>query len=437
MRIPVVFFLVALILRLALFFGSAPWGAAAQERILSGDAGQYHLLASAIADQFSFEGFTGLRTPGYPLWVAAWYAAFGAEPWVVLFVQAFLDAGTAWVIYAVAREFGAPRGIAQLAMLLYALEAVAIALSQQLLSETLFTFLLITAAYLLARSVLRRSLPYALLCGLALGAAAVVRPIGLYIPILFSPCFFLLGSAWRQRIAYFAVFAAGTLLAVLPWCAFYYIRFDRFSLSTIEGYNLLTYNAARVKARQEHIDSAEAVRQLEGNALQGMGNPFVRADAQKRIALEYIAAHPLIYARAHLKGSVNTLVGTAKSDLMFVAGTPPAVKGGSALTEGFGGRLRRVMAHAKREWFLTPILFALQSVIYAFFLYGAWRVWRSGRRPLVIMCILIIAYFTLTAGVVGYVRYRMPAMPFLLLLCAYGMHAGYWRIRRSGSPQPS
>jgi 4-amino-4-deoxy-L-arabinose transferase-like glycosyltransferase len=371
------------------------------------------------------------------LWLAAWYAALGAEPWVVLFVQAFLDAGTAWVIYAVAREFGAPKGVAQLAMLLYAFEAVAIALSQQLLSETLFTFLLVAAAYLLARSLLRRSLPYAWWCGLALGAAALVRPIGLYIPLLFAPGFFLLGSAWRQRVAYFAVFAAGTLFVILPWCTFHYIRFDRFSLSTIEGYNLLTYNAARVKAREEHIDSAEALHQLEGDALQGIDNPFARADAQKRIALEYIAAHPLIYARAHLKGSINTLAGTAKSDLMFVAGIPSAVKGGSALAEGFGGRLRRVMAHAKREWFLTPILLALQSVIYALSLYGVWRAWRSERRPLAVLCTLIIAYFALTAGVVGYVRYRMPAMPFVLLLSAYGMHAVYQRVRRSGKPQPS
>ena len=115
---------------------------------LSGDALDYDRLARALIEGRGYVNARGeptsLRPPLYPAFVAAGYALSGGAAQGVRFLQATLDVGTVALTYLIGRRlFGRAPGL--LAALLISVNLGTVAATGRLLSETLFTFLLIAA----------------------------------------------------------------------------------------------------------------------------------------------------------------------------------------------------------------------------------------------------------------------------------------------------
>jgi hypothetical protein len=89
--------LLALCVRLVFFLLVRPWSPAVESGfVLQGDARGYHELATTLLTQHRLaygatDAPNALRTPGYPVFVAALYALFGWHPWVVMLFQILLD----------------------------------------------------------------------------------------------------------------------------------------------------------------------------------------------------------------------------------------------------------------------------------------------------------------------------------------------------------
>jgi 4-amino-4-deoxy-L-arabinose transferase-like glycosyltransferase len=115
---------------------------------LSGDASDYDRLARALLEGRGYVNARGeptsLRPPLYPAFVAAGYALGGGAVQVVRLLQAALDVGMVALTYLIGRRlFG--RGAGLLAALLISVNFGTVAATGRLLSETLFTFLLMAA----------------------------------------------------------------------------------------------------------------------------------------------------------------------------------------------------------------------------------------------------------------------------------------------------
>ena len=115
---------------------------------LSGDALDYDRLARALLEGRGYVNARGmptsLRPPLYPAFVAAGYALGGGAVQAVRFLQATLDLGTIALTFLIGRWlFG--RGPGLLAALLISVNLGTVAATGRLLSETLFTFLLMAA----------------------------------------------------------------------------------------------------------------------------------------------------------------------------------------------------------------------------------------------------------------------------------------------------
>ena len=124
---------------------------------------------------------TYIRLPGYPAFLAAVFALFGMEHYrAVLVIQMFVDIATCFLIADIARRLISPRA-AKMAFLLAALSPFFASYSAAALTETLEIFFT-AAAFDFAITGLdameqRRILPW-LGCGLAIGAAILLRPDG-------------------------------------------------------------------------------------------------------------------------------------------------------------------------------------------------------------------------------------------------------------------
>jgi 4-amino-4-deoxy-L-arabinose transferase-like glycosyltransferase len=177
---------------------------------ITSDMGVYdlramHLMSGELGPWDSF-------TPaGYP----AFLAMLGREFALIGIVQAALSALTVVLTYKLAMEICRHQKVALLAAIAIALHLPMVLYSGLILSETLFSFLLVLASYLLVRSASKPSLWWAACAGVALGLAAVVRP-NLLLVFPFVPVFFFfgLGRAVGKVVGYSVVVLAIVLVPV-------------------------------------------------------------------------------------------------------------------------------------------------------------------------------------------------------------------------------
>ncbi len=174
---------------------------------------------------------TYIRLPGYPAFLAAVFAILGMEHYrAVLVVQIFVDIGTCFLIADLARRLISPRA-ARVAFLLAALcpflaNYVANALTETL--EVFFTMLALDLALVGLDSLNDSSLKPWTGCGLAIGAAILLRPDGgLLLLAVEAYLFVLLVRSWTNKtrtgipathvLRASLILAVVSLLTLVPW----------------------------------------------------------------------------------------------------------------------------------------------------------------------------------------------------------------------------
>ena len=146
---------------------------------------------------------TYIRLPGYPAFLAATFAIFGMEHYrAVLVLQMFVDSATCFLIADMARRLVSTR-VAKTAFLLAAVCPFLASYAAAALTETLeifFTALAIDYTIAGLQNLEERRVRPWLGCGLAIGAAILLRPDGglLLISIELYLALLLVG-AWRNK----------------------------------------------------------------------------------------------------------------------------------------------------------------------------------------------------------------------------------------------
>ena len=187
---------------------------------LRGDALLYDLLARALLDGRGLErdgAPTAVVGPGYPVFVAAVYALTGGSVLGVGLAQAVVGAaGAALAALLAARIAGATA--AYLAGLIVALYPHFLVWTQQVLTETVFLAASLGALVSLVEAARRRDPRWALVAGLALGAAALTRSeAAAFVPVAAV----LLWATARDRrgAVVAAAFAVASVAVLVPWVA--------------------------------------------------------------------------------------------------------------------------------------------------------------------------------------------------------------------------
>jgi 4-amino-4-deoxy-L-arabinose transferase-like glycosyltransferase len=122
---------------------------------------------------------TYIRLPGYPAFLAAVFAVFGMEHYrAALVIQVFVDVGTCFLIADIALRVISP-GAAKAAFLLVALCPFLASYAAAALTETLEVFFTVLAfdCAIVGLENTDRLRPW-LVCGVAIGAAILLRPDG-------------------------------------------------------------------------------------------------------------------------------------------------------------------------------------------------------------------------------------------------------------------
>ncbi len=378
------------------------------------------------------------RTPVYPLLLAAVYAVAGQQPWAAVTVNALLGV-LACVLTAVAgtRLLGRDAGI--LAGMFLAVDLTSAAYSLTLMTETLFTVLLLLCLLSVIRYMYRPDGRAAALAAVWCGIAILTRPIGLFLPFVLGPTLGVLPHALsrRTRALGACMFALLALAFPLGWTVRNYLVAGVAQPTSLIALNAYYHRAAFVEAqrrgaRVEDVRQEFAKEALTGGSQAPSEQPADLA-AMQRKALQVLLADPAGYLALHIRG-VARLLGPERDLLtQFRVGSPHAAGLPESVAE-----FVTAGSHAHTDTgSLALIVGTLQLLgFYALAVVGVVAGLRSSLEQRAILLLGIVAlYFLAVSGPEAYARFRVPVMPFIVLLAAAGTQAVWGYLRSSGTRQ--
>ncbi len=193
--------------------------------LIEGDANGYWELGQHIAAGADYAIHQPpryvLRTPGFPLLLAASIKVFGNNIFRATLVMAFVGTGCCWLTWCLARRLY-DDNTALWSMLLTAISPLQIGSNVQILSETLFSFGLLVCLLALARLLRQESTApcgrIAFANGILTGLTTLIRPGWLLWTGVSSLLLLLFGQMkLARKLLCAALICAGCFVALLPW----------------------------------------------------------------------------------------------------------------------------------------------------------------------------------------------------------------------------
>ena len=394
--------------------------------LLTDDGHQYLQLAESLtAGDFSRNGAAEvLRVPGYPLLVALGVWA-GHPIGLTIFIQTVLGGVTAVMVYALAQQIAVSIGrrdarrIALAAGLLYALDPLSVVHASFVLSETLFTTLMVVHLFVLSKYFENRLLRYVALSGVLAAAAAFVRPVAQYWPLVVVAVLLLFPPPRpvERRVARFVPALVFLMVAAAPlmlWTARNATQTGYWSFSTAGVHGLYVSLGSSVAGM--HRDAAR--QRVDTLAERHGWTVAERYDFMRREGVRLVVSQPAEYLAIHARAMLRALTPAFS---MYVEIYYPDYGSASTWSRLFGDAAPRPGDYviALPVFLLVGLACAAQ---YGLALVAVPRLFAS-RDAVIFLLLVTVAYFLIMAGAVGDIataRMRHPAMPAICVLAAFG-----------------
>lgn len=388
------------------------------------DSEDYLALAEHLANAGRYEDPQGwardfTRPPGYPLFLYALRGLFGSATAPIVLAQLFLASATAILVLRMGTTLSRP-GLGMGAAWLFALSPNATLWSLTLMTETLFTFLVVAAlaAYLLMRG--RHFALRAGILGLAVGISAYVRPIGLLLLPVWAGLVgwqFSRSERGRRWIGALVVFLLVALAVVTPWHLRNRARHGQLAMTNVGAKTWVGFNLAEVVAQATGLPRSEAVELVEEEG----GVVAATLDTLRR--------HPRAFVQVQALGWARTVAGTDIGTWGNVLGWD-TWKGFGLLSGVFGREIdygigplagdgRGFETWLHRGLMSYSLLYSL--ILSLLVLAGLIRGLRAERYDWVWVPLTLAIFLILVPAASGQARFRVPAEPFLALVAAIGI----------------
>ena len=440
------------LVNLALLFAVEEGG-----QLLNGaDAGTWHNPALALLKYGALVELDNpaismtYRQPLFPLFDAAMLWLGGGKSLIpVILGQVVL----LWITGLFSRamvEIWLPRyGVVALALVVFNPNAVATAHLIQ--SDTLYSLFVTAALWAVLRYAKEPSLRPALLSGLFLGLACLVRPAAQYLvcilPLLF-PLLALAGGHGRPYMGRIGQGAAAVAVAgvlVVPWMVHNAQAGKGFALSPPAM--MLAYVQANVAYLEKYaagVSLAEAERKTygwENGYASARGAEWAAMSArEKKNALigDYTRAlfsyDPSVIAKGYVYGWAQFFGAAGAANFHNLLGLDASSAFTAMRERNFDSHLGSVIYALKRS---SPaaVVVSVTALVFVIALRGLGLmgiVWMFMRRHYAVLlaCVGLIAYFAVIHLFTGNSRYRLPVEPALIFLALYGVDGLRTRLRR-------
>jgi len=348
---------------------------------------------------------TSIRPPVYPAMLAGiWRIAGVGNLQAIRFVQIVLALVTTGLVYYLGARLYSPT-VGRLAAALFWLYPSFIFVNFLILTETLFTFLLIGFVVLSLILLESASLAVALACGVSLGLAALTRSVLWPLPLVFCPIVALLTRApLARRGLVTVVVLAGYMAVVAPWA----VRNTR-----LQGVTTIVDTMGGINLRMGNYEYTPDDRMWDAVMLTGHqnwihgyepaypGEPVTEGTKDKwaqRKAFEYMREHPI----ETMRRSLIKFADFWGLEREFVAGVQNGM-------------------YAPPPWFAAIATLSM-LITYVFIVTsGAAGLWLQAPHDWRAQVVVLLPGLVILAGhtlAFGHSRYHLPLIPILGIYAA-------------------
>ncbi|CAG0940027.1 hypothetical protein BROC_00872 [Candidatus Brocadiaceae bacterium] len=445
-------FLLALMLRLLAF----SLVATNPDKIYANsDAYNYDNIATNLIRYHVFSADTQLpltldleRTPIYPGLLAVIFELTNHSAASVILFQILFGALTALVCFVLTCELGFSNRPSALAALIIAVDPLSILTGNLLITEILFTALLVTGIWLLVHYWQTRQIQWSVLSAILLALAALTRPISQFLPLVLVPLFFLAAQSIgvKQVSMSTVLFLVVSLGITYTWAWRNYLTTDVWTISSIGDYNLIYYRASEVLSKAEGMSLEEEQKKLEASIKEQATQKHLDTSQiitlQRQMALDIYRQYPIQTIAMHVNGWGRVLFNPGL-DIICGQVSLTSTTGDCRLDNPMGeeqGVLEKTLGKLRRMDLMALIVSAtsviLLGIIYLGAVIGVITLVKQHQWLALGLLLVLIGYFSiLAAGAEAVSRFRIPFLPFLAILSAIGIDALLNRYIRKSQEQ--
>jgi 4-amino-4-deoxy-L-arabinose transferase-like glycosyltransferase len=388
--------------------------------------------------------FETIRTPGYPLFLAASYSLFGVNQAIAIGIQSFLSLITIILTFWIGCQIWNPK-VGLLSSLLLTLDLNTLGFSLMLLSETLFTLFLTgflaSTIYILKRDPDRwkgvRLFSYAGISGTLLVFATFVRPLTYFsfalVALIFEVWLISTHWPWKRHLQLQIGFFLPFVLLVGGW----QLRNQQITgsgmFSQIEAINMYWYRAAGVIALRDHISLQDAQKKMGIYEPQAVLYHPELGETWQEDGVNTLLKHPFLYMRTVVGGILKMFMIPGNETVLGLIGVQ------LGKTSPLGDLFRLPPREYITRWmegnkvYLLTFIFALlhMFLVYTGFLIGSVQslVKRQGLMSLFLLIGMLFYLVLVSAGPEAYYRFRVPVTPILVLFAARGIYLITFQVK--------
>lgn len=370
------------------------------------------------------------RTPGYCLFLIPGIL-LGHTAAAALFLQIILSCVSIIMIYLLSKEIFKEEKAAWIVACLYAFEPLSMLYSVKILTETFFTFVLMTGVYAFIKFLKNHENFYLFIFAVYFTFLPYIRPVAYFLPIIFL-IFLGLWSFQKKSFyplaVFFLIFVVG--IGFWHWRNHRQANYDGFS--SVSQVNLYFFQGAAVKAQLEHKPFSETQKEM-GYLNTGLYNslhPEQTGWPASKIygymgqeGLKLIREYPWIYFKIHMKGVLKVLLDPAANEWLKLFKLYP--ENGGLLSffndNGFLRTFKMILEDKPLLFWLNMGLACVLALYYLAAFLGL--IYSKGHGHQICLLLLVVLYFVLmSAGPQSMARFRHPVMPFISLMAGWGVY---------------
>ncbi len=444
-RVAAAVFVLALVVRLALFFMYLQYNEGDFIATIRGADGYFEISENLIAGNGYSENSAppyvpnSLRPPAWIVLMAGIAKVFGSYLPVFIF-QLLLSSVIPLIGMSLAGRV-VPLQYTSIVGVLLALEPAAVYSSTMVVSETSFTFLFLLFCVFLFKYVDTRKTREIVTSGVFLGLAILVKPTVQFLPVLIPLVLLLMYrkklsiSLFKQMIYFVAVCA----LVLAPWLYRNQKTFGVLGLTSQPAYNLYTVLVPTVLSLDTGA-SYESEQKIYADTLTARGDTITLANSKEYIAesVSIFRQHKVAFVKSlgisivtfFTHDHMLTVLGYGGVRIPNLLHKPALV----LLLTDPAQLLRDIRLYALSPGILVLLVRLFWVAITLLFFFGAWSYFRREKfSPTAFLTIFLVAYFAVMTAANGFGmngRFRIPINAFLFIFALYGFFAFREYVRK-------